>query len=171
MNKHGFGSNVSSQERTLPREEDDKIQYLLGAEEQLLRLISIRAPLPKMLEEVCRALDCQIGNVVSLIALPGDDPAELIEIAGNLLLFGLYTFCSEGVVAGNGELLGSLEVYSCDSRTPTAREVQWIERAKCLAAIAIQRHKDAAPHRNCGMRESFPARGRVLEWPDAPNES
>jgi len=33
MNKHGFGSNVSSQERTLPREEDDKIQYLLGAEE------------------------------------------------------------------------------------------------------------------------------------------
>jgi hypothetical protein len=169
MNKHGLGSQRRSQERKVHRDEDDKIQYLLGAEEQLLRLISARAPLRGTLDEICSALDCQIGNVVSLISLSEDDPAELTTVATNAELFGLYTFCSEGVVAGNGELLGSLEMYSCDLRSPTASQIQWIERAQCLAAIAIKRHKEAAQQSNCAMREGHPAQRRVLEWPDAIN--
>jgi len=169
MNKHEFGSNGGTRERKVRRDEGDEIHYLLGAEEQLLWLISIRVPLPKILERICTALDCQIGNVVSLIALPGDDSVEPTEIAANAAQFGLYTFCSEGVVAGNGELLGSLEMYSCDSRGPTASEFQGIERAKCLAAIAIKRHNEEARQSNCGMRESLPAQGRALEWPDAIN--
>jgi hypothetical protein len=62
---------------------DDKIQYLLRAEEQLLHAISSHASLPKVLNEICSALDFQIGNMVSLITLPGDDPSDLAAIAMN----------------------------------------------------------------------------------------
>jgi hypothetical protein len=165
MNKHDFGSSGGSQERKVHRLEDGKIQYSLRAEEQLLRLISNRVPLATVLNEICSALDCQIGSVVSLIALPVDDPDELAEIAGNAALFGLHTFCSECVAAGNGQVLGSLQMYSCDSRTPTASEWEWIERAKCLAAIAIQRHEEQAQHWDTGAPGGRQVRGRVIEWP------
>jgi len=69
-----------------PPQFDDKIEYLLSAEEQLLQSISIRGPLPKVLNRICSALDCQIGNVVSLISLPTDDASELAEIAMNATL-------------------------------------------------------------------------------------
>jgi len=166
MNRHDFGSRGRLQEREVRRADDDKIQYLLGAEEHLLRLISARAPLRGMLDEICSALDCQIGNVVSLISLPENDAVELITIAKNAALFGLYAFCSLGIVCGNGELLGSLETYSCDSRNPTASEVQCIERARCLASIAIKRHNEVVQKSNCGMFDGRPARGCVLGWPD-----
>jgi hypothetical protein len=165
MSKHDFGSSAGSQERKAHRVEDGKIQYSLRAEEQLLRLISTRVPLAMVLNEICSALDCQIGNVVSLIALPSDNPAELDEIAGNAMLFGLHTFCSECVAAGKGQVLGSLEMYSCDSRTPTASEWEWIERAKCLAAIAIQRHEEQSQHCDTSVPGGRQVRGRVIEWP------
>jgi hypothetical protein len=148
---------------------EDKIQYLLNTEEQLLQSISARAPLPQVLNGICIALDGQIGNVVSLISLPGDDAGELAAIAMNAALFGLYTFCSEGVVVENDELLGSLEMYSSVPRSPSANEFQLIERAKCLAAIAIKLDKEADDQGNCGMRGKRPVRGRVLERPFSMN--
>jgi hypothetical protein len=169
MNEHDFGSRDRAQKRKADRHFDDKIQYILSAEEQLLRSISSRAPLPKVLNEICTALDCQIGNVVSLISPPGNDASELATIAMNAVNFGLYTFCSEGVVAENDELLGSLEMYCSVPRSPSASEFQLIERAKCLAAIAIKRHNEASHQGNCGIRENRPVRGGVLEWPVSMN--
>src|SRR5690348_876114 len=106
MNESDFGSGSTPQKRNIQRSLDGKTQYLLRAEEQLLQSISARVPLPEVLNRICGALDLQIGNVVSLITLPGDDPSELAAIAMNAALFGLYTFCSEGVVDENDELLG-----------------------------------------------------------------
>jgi hypothetical protein len=169
MNEYDFGSRDRLQKRELHHNFYDKIQYLLSAEEQLLQSIFTRAPLPEVLNGICSALDCRIGNVVSLISLPGDDASELAAIAMNAALFGLYTFCSEGVVAENDELLGSLEMYCSVPRSPSASEFQLIERAKCLAAIAIKLDKEAAHKGNCGMRGNRPVRGRVLEWPASMN--
>jgi len=169
MNEHDFGSRDRAQKRKAHRHLDDKIQYLLSAEEQLLLSISTRAPLPKVLNEICSALDRQIGNVVSLITLPGDRPSNLAAMAMNAALFGLYAFCSEGVVAENDELLGSLQTYCSVPRSPSAGEFQLIERAKCLAAIAIKRHNEADHQGNRGTPERQPVRGRVLEWPASMN--
>jgi hypothetical protein len=169
MNEHDFGSRDRAQERKAHRHFDDKIQYILSAEEQLLRSISSRAPLPKVLNEICSALDRQIGNVVSLITLPGDHASDLAAMAMNAALFGLYTFCSEGVVAENDELLGSLQMYCSVPRSPSADEFQLIERTKCLAAIAIKRHNETGHQGNRGTLESQRVRGRVLEWPASMN--
>lgn len=169
MNEHDFGSRDRAQKRKALGHLDDKIQYLLSAEEQLLQLISTRAPLPRVLNEICSALDRQIGNVVSLITLPGDHASDLAAMAMNAALFGLYTFCSEGVVAENDELLGSLQMYCSVPRSPSASEFQLIERAKCLAAIAIKLDNEADHQGNCGMRGDRPVPGRVLEWPASMN--
>jgi len=160
MDNYDSGSCDRPQERKVRRNFDDKIEYLLSAEEQLLQSISIRGPLPEVLNRICSALDCQIGNVVSLISLPTDDASELAEIAMNATLFGLHTFCSTSVVAENDELL---------RRSPSASEVQLIERAKCLTAIAIKLNKAADDQGNCGMRGNRPAPGRVREWPVSMN--
>ena len=169
MNESHSHPRDRSQKHMSPCQSDDKIQYLLSAEERLLQSVSTGAPLPEVLNEICNALDCQIGNVVSLISLPRDDASELAEIAINAALFGLYTFCSEGVFAENDELLGSLEMYCSVPRSPSASEFQWIERAKCLAAIAIKLDQEAAHQGNCGLRENRPARCPVLEWPVSMN--
>jgi hypothetical protein len=87
----------------------------------------------------------------------------------NAALFGLYTFCSGGFVAENDELRGSLEMYCSVPRSPSASEVQLIERAKCLAAIAINLDNEADHQGNSGMRGNRPVRGRVLEWPVSMN--
>jgi hypothetical protein len=143
MNEYDFGSRDRAQKPKGYGNFDEKIQYLLGAEEQLLQSISARAPLPEVLNGICSALDRQIGNVVSLISLPGDDASELAAIAMNAAIFGLHTFCSAGLVAENDEVLGSLEMYCSVPRSPSAREFQLIERGKCLAAIAIKLHNEA----------------------------
>ncbi len=169
MNEYEFGSSDRPQKGKGHLNFDGKIQYLLFAEEQLLQSISDRAPLPEVLNRICSALDCQIGNVVSLISLPGDDASELATIAMNAELFGLYTFCSEGVVAETGELLGSLEMYCSVSRGPSASEFQLIERAKCLAAIAINREDEAGHRGECGTHANREAKGCVVEWPVSAN--
>src|SRR5882762_7504276 len=151
MNKSHSRTGGKSQGHMLPYDSEDKIQYLFSAEEQLFQSISSGAPLPGVLNGICSALDYQIGDVVSLISLPEDDSSEPAAIAMDALFFGLYTFCSEGVVAENNELLGSLEMYSSFPRSPSARESQWIERAKCLAAIAIKLDQEAHQG-NCGLR-------------------
>jgi hypothetical protein len=47
-----------------------------------------------------------------MVLLSGSASTEVATIAMNSVLFGLHTFSSEGVVAEDGELLGSLEMYS-----------------------------------------------------------
>jgi hypothetical protein len=169
MKEYDSGSRDRPQKREAHRNYDDKIQYLLGAEEQLLRSISARAPLSQILNEICCALDCQIGNVVSLISLPWDTAIDVAPLAINAAAFGLYSFWSEGIVADNDERVGSLEMYCCDPRNPSAKEFQLIDRAKCLAAIAIKLDKEAGLRGNGGTRGNRPVRGSVLEWPVSMN--
>src|ERR1700693_4537460 len=108
MKENEFGSHSESQKRQTQRTFDDKIQYLLSAEEQLLQAISVRAPLAELLDRICSALDCQIGNVVSMISLSGNYTTNIAEIADNAALFGLHIFSTADVVAENGEELGCL---------------------------------------------------------------
>ena len=162
MDESEFVVHGRSQERNVRSDGEGRIQFSLSVEEQFVQSISTRAPLPKILNEICIALDCHIGNVVSLISLPGDDPAELAAMALNAARFGLYAFCSEEIVAENAEPLGYLEMYCSLRRNPSAGELQFIERAKCLAAIAIKHHHEARQQNNCVDR---PVRGRLLEWP------
>jgi len=169
MDKYDSRSRDTSQILRLRRSSDDRIQYSLQAEEQLLQSISSRTPLLEVLDRICSAINSQIGNMVSLISLPGDDVTDHAAIARIAALFGLYGFCSAGVVAENDELLGSLEMYCCVPRRPSAREFQLIERATCLAAIAIKRHNEAGHHGYCCIQGNRPVRGRVLEWPLSMN--
>jgi hypothetical protein len=165
MNEYDSGSQPMLQKRKAHRHFDEQIRYLVSAKEQRFQSISVRAPLPEVLNGICSALDSQIGNVVSLISLPGDDASDLAAIGMNAALFGLHAFCSEGVVAENNQVLGSLEMYCSVPRSPTAREFQLIERAKCLASIAIKFDKETTHQGHCGRRRNRPVLGRVLEWP------
>jgi DNA-binding Xre family transcriptional regulator len=167
MKERDFRLDEQLHKRKANQDAGEKVQYASSLEEHVLRSISSGAPLPKVLNEICRVLDCQIANVVSLISLPGDDAGDLGTIARNAAFFGLYTLCSEGVFDESDELLGFLEVYSSVSRSPNASEVQVIERAKCLAAIAIKRHNEATEQVNC--RGNWPDRRRLLEWPVSMN--
>jgi hypothetical protein len=167
MNEFGFGSRDRFQKRKVQRNGGNQMQYLLSSEEQILQLISSRAPLPGVLNGICIALDCQIGNVVSLICLPAEDASEPGAIAANAALFGLYILCSEGIVGENDELLGTLEMYCSDRRSPSADDLHLIERAKCLAGIAIRRQNEADERGNRGVRGERPV--RALECPVSVN--
>ena len=169
MNEYHSRSRDRSHRLRLRRSSDDKAPYLPRVEEQLLQSISARAPLSEVLGRICTAIDSQIGNMVSLISLPGDDVTDHAEIARIAALFGLHAFCSSGVVAENDELLGTLEMYSCVPRSPSAREFRLIERATCLAAMAIKRHNEASHHGYGCIHRNRPVRGGVLEWPLSMN--
>ena len=129
---------------------EDEIQYLLKAEEQLLHWISGRMPLAEILCKICDALNSEIGNVISLACLRDDDPTSQATIVKSAGIFGLYKFCSASVVGGNEEELGSLEMYCCVPRRPFLNEIRLIERATCLAAVAIQRHNETCSPSNAG---------------------
>jgi len=152
-----------------PRHSEDRIQYLLTAEEQILQLISTGAPLPGVLNGICSALDFQIGNIVSLVFLAEDDATSAADIAQTAALFGLYIFFSAGIVAESGEEIGSLEIYCCVPRNPSPREFQLIERAACLVAIAIDRDMEVGHYANCRVPENRPVRGNLLKWPVSTN--
>ena len=121
----------------------DEVQYLLRAEHQLLQSISGRAPVADVLQHICEALDSQLGNMFSVISLPTDDPAAASAIAKSATLFRLYKFVSANVVGDGDQSLASLEMYCTLDRRPHLSEVQLIERATCLAAVAIQRHNQS----------------------------
>jgi hypothetical protein len=165
MDKHGAESHYRSRRRKLHRNIDNKIQYLLRVEEQILQAISARAPLPEVLNGICSTLDCHMGNMVSLISLPQDNTDNLAEVARSAAHFGLHIFFSASVVSDGGETLGSLEMYCCVPRSPSPLEFQLIERATSLAALAIQQDMGAGDPGNGGMRGNRPARGDVVEWP------
>jgi hypothetical protein len=169
MDKQRFGQRVRRLFPWQPRPSEGKVQYLLEAEEQILRSIAVRAPVPRILNEICTALDCQIGNMVSLISLPEDDVVDTGEIARNAALFGLYIFFSGGIFGAGGGEIGSLEMYCCTARDPFFHELQWIERAGCLAAIAIECDSKAGPSLNPRSPRNAHARGSVLGWPVSLN--
>ncbi|HTF26611.1 MAG TPA: hypothetical protein VK937_22275, partial [Candidatus Limnocylindria bacterium] len=68
MDKYDSPSRDRSQILRLRRSSDDKIQYLLRAEEQLLQSIPARTPLLEVLDRICNDINSQIGNMVSLIS-------------------------------------------------------------------------------------------------------
>src|SRR5690242_13758005 len=76
----------------------ESIQFLMRAEEILLS-ISAGASLAEVLNRICSALDCEIGNAISLVCLLDDDTANFEAIAGTAKQFGLHKFCSLGVFA------------------------------------------------------------------------
>ena len=131
------------QERWPQRNAGSEIEHLLRTEEQILHSISGRAPLPEILHKICDALNLEMGNLISFFSLPTDHATDLAAIASSAELFGLYKFCSADVVDGDGELLGSLEMYCSVPRSPFLTDAPLIERAACLAAVAIKRHNEA----------------------------
>ncbi|MGB8474774.1 MAG: hypothetical protein WCE61_11880 [Candidatus Acidiferrum sp.] len=169
MDEHHSGPRERRLLAMPPQHSDGRIQYLLEAEAQIFQSISVRAPVASVLNEICCALDRQIGNMVSLISLPTDDLDSVAETARNASLFGLYIFSSTGIFAENGEEIGSLEMYCCTPRNGSSLELQLIERAACLAAIALERDKraDRRPDRRTPLTGSL--RGNLLKWPVSTN--
>ena len=153
-----------------PRYSENRIQYSLKTEEQILQSISARAPISKILNDICHALDCEIGNMVSLISVPDGNAISGAEVLHSAVLFGLYRFFAVVIVAeNNGEELGSLEMYCCVSRNPSPREFQLIERAVCLVAIAIKRYREMGDGGNCRIHGIRSARGYVPKTPTSMN--
>ena len=103
-----------------------------------LELIALRAPLSAILNALCIAIDVQIGNIVSLILLSDDEEQDFHVIARSADDFGLHTFCSTAIFSERDNLLGTLEILCCDPRSPTANELQIIERVAQLAAVAVR---------------------------------
>ena len=151
MDESKFRSLAKWQISVPPCYSADSIQYLLKGEEQIFQSISARAPISKILDDICNALDCQIGNTVSLISVPGNNVMSAAEVSSSAALFGLHIFLSVAIGAESVEELGSLDMYCCVSRNPSPRELQLIERAVCLAAVAIKRYRETGDGSNCRM--------------------
>jgi hypothetical protein len=154
MNKSRFGFADGSP-KGAQRHYRDSVKYLLEAEPQILQLISARAPIKKILDEISHALDYQIGNIVSVVSLTDEDSRGAAEIAKNAALFGLYAFFSGGIAADSGQRFGTLDMYSCLPRRPSSCELQLVGRAVCLAAIAVgclTAARDHDHHRDQGDR-------------------
>lgn len=149
----------------LPCRPETQSRYLLKAEEKILQAISARAPVPETLNEICGALDCQIGNTVSLISTSTGRDTSVAGTARTAARFGMHVFSSAQIIGDLGEDLGSLQTYCRDSRTPSAEEFQLIERALHLAAHAITREKAAVHRADSRISENRSMRRRVLEWP------
>jgi GAF domain-containing protein len=114
---------------------------LLG-EKNVLDLISMGAPLLEVLNNLCTAIDLQIGNIVSVVLLPDDSERDFETIARGALQFGLRLYWSADIPFQDHGVLGSFEMYSCVPRKPTAFELKLIERATYLAALAIRHYHD-----------------------------
>jgi hypothetical protein len=109
----------------------------------ILELILSGSPLPGILNELCTLIDVQIGNVVSLVSLAGEEESYACLVAQSATQFGLNVFSSECIPSRDQHLLGTLNIYCCEERRPTPHESQLIERVIHLAVVAIQCHQDA----------------------------
>jgi len=101
--------------------------------------------------------------------MPDQNASSAAEVSRSAALFGLHIFFSAVIWAECGELLGSLEIYGCVSRNPSPREFQLIERAVCLTAAAIKRHRETIDGGHCRMHGVRSARGYVPETPTSMN--
>ena len=147
----------------------ESTEFLKRPEKEILLSISAGASLAEVLNRICGALDCEIGNVVSLVSLLDDATEDYAAAAGNAKQFGLHKFCSIGVFAANQELLGTLDMYSCKPELPSAGELALIKRAGRLAAIAIERGDKAFEDTDAVVAEMRPVRRPVLDWPKIVN--
>ncbi len=118
--------------------DSDAIPIVLLGERHLLELISEDAPLTEVLDEICAALDVEVGNVVSVVLSSEDD--VLHELAERAVQFGLYVFSCCAILSQSGQLLGTLETYSYLSENPAVNQAMLIQHASELAALAIQRY-------------------------------
>jgi hypothetical protein len=141
-------------------QELDAMPIVLPGEGRLLELISTDLPLKDVLNDICAALDVQLGNVVSVILSTEDDEHVLHQLAEQAVEFGLYVFSCCAILSQSDHLLGTLETYSCLSRRPAVSQTRLIQRASQLATLAIQRHD----------REHDPW-GLTLPWITAPERS
>ena len=116
----------------------DNLHSLLRGESDLLNMISEGTPLPTVLNAVCSALDAQLGRVTSVLTLAEDENASPVGPLPNVSQFGYTVFYCSEIVSRQGDLLASLEIYCCLPRTPTAHEINLIERATQIAARAIE---------------------------------
>jgi len=139
MTKSDLKLRNDSQAGESPLDSEEIAQESFNGESHILQLIFARAPLAKILNEICYALNCQIGNIVSVVTLSGKDRFCAAETAENAAIFGLFGFFSTDVSDESGMLFATLDLYSSVSRTPTPGELQWIARAVTLAAIAFTR--------------------------------
>jgi hypothetical protein len=112
----------------------------LWGEKRILDLISMGTPLAEVLNNLCTAIDLQIGNIVSVMLLHDDTERDFKTIASGALQFGLHLYWSADIPLRDEDVLGSFEMYCCVPRTPTAFELKLIHRATHLAALAIQRY-------------------------------
>jgi hypothetical protein len=103
MDKSEFRSLGKWQISVPSRHSENRIQYLLETEEQVLQSISVRAPISKILNDICNALDRQIGNMVSLISMPDNNASSGAEVSHSVALFGLYSFASAAIGTGSVE--------------------------------------------------------------------
>lgn len=117
-----------------------KKQTVLQGEKNILDLISTGAPLAEILNSLCTTVDLQVGNIVSVMLLPDDTERDFKTIAYGALQFGLHLYWSADIALWDEDVLGSFEMYCCVLRKPTAPELELIQRATHLAAIAIRRH-------------------------------
>lgn len=164
-------SHPNSTERApavqVPPQPDRGIENLREAEARVLQMISAQAPVARILDEICLAADHQIGDVASYISRPQDDELELSSIATMVVYYRLHTFCCEAVVGENGQVLGSFKMLSGVPRSPTCAELETIEWAKCLAAMAIKLDKQSAGQAASGLTAHLPVPERLLERPDS----
>jgi hypothetical protein len=100
------------------------------------------APLADTLNKLCIMIETEIGEVVSVVSLPGAGEGCLCPDCQSAMQTGLDVFSSTDILSRDEMLLGTLEIYGCDSRRPTPDEKRMIERVTRLAAIALQRHED-----------------------------
>ncbi len=115
----------------------------LAQERQILEMIVLGAPLAETLNRLCSIIDVEIGDVVSVVSLADEEGIHFCAKAQTAMQVGLTLFSSTDILSRSGTLLGTLEIYGCDPRLPTVLETRVIQRVARLAAIALQRHKDA----------------------------
>ncbi len=165
-NSRARSSNHANNHRTHPL---DEVHHLLRFEKEILQSISAGNLLADVLNQICSALDCQIGNVVSVIAPAGDHACDFAAISAKAELFGLSVFCSEKILAENNALLGSLDMYCISPRTPSPAQFPLIERAKCLAVLAIKISAAAQTRLIPDSIGNSSSPGRLIEWPLSQN--
>jgi hypothetical protein len=115
-----------------------KKQASLAGEKGVLELIAVNAPLSIVLNDLCTAIDIQIGNVVSVISLPdGNDDHNPLTVALRARRFGLDVFWSSNIPLRDEKPLGFFDMYCCIPLAPSSFELQLIRKAAELAELAI----------------------------------
>jgi hypothetical protein len=151
-------------QRPLFRRQEAGTRYsFLAEEKQILEQIVLGAPLPQTLNRLCAIIDDGIVNVVAMISLPDDEESHIYVNAQTAIQVGLKVFSSTAILSRDNVLLGTLEIYGCDSRLPTSNETELVERVAHLAAVALQRHKDMEVREKGSKHSSRIIDGRANE--------